>query len=182
MSHKRSRIIVLLMAGLLLFVSGSSFAGEDTKEPPKTHLNAHGERLQAGYLRASCWSYPSEDEPEVVITNCRDNVARWPRVDKLRAGQKIKIRIEYPDRPDGTIIKAYRRSGEEQGNGRVLAHRLIPVVNSENEIKAWKLVFTVDASGRHYYLDAGAYWDWTAADGHTYRDDAIWSFHVRTRG
>lgn len=173
-------LLAAVAAGLLgvLLVSGAALAHDH--RIPETVLKKGIRDLQAGTrVMESSWNRPSGDNEclnESIIYR-----TRFPEVDRVTAGSKLRVRVSKAQRPDSFVVAAYRavdENGQPVGEGRPLKRSLERVVRDGRTV-AWDAVFSVHRPGRDYYLISEGHWkDREGCGGDQF---AFWGFHVKTR-
>lgn len=162
----RRPLTAIWVAGLML--SGMTFQYvHAATEPPKTYLRDGDRRLQRGKLGSYCWV--SGDQGV-----CVDSLPSWPKAARVEADDKLRMRFRKKQKPTKLLLTTYKKvkkNGIPKGQGRHLDRRLKRVRNAGETI-GWKAIFTLERSGRHYYISAFARWD---------EGDASYFFHARTR-
>jgi hypothetical protein len=179
------RRVLILLAAVAVALVGVTVAAQPPPAQahdhriPKTVLQKGARELQVGLkVIDSNWSYRSS------ATECVDvsatYVYRFPEVDGVAAGSKLRARAHKSRRPDSFTVTAYHKldaNGLPSGEGQRLRSTLRPVVQDGRKV-AWDAIFFVNGSGRHYYLIAEGHWqDRQGCGGDQW---AHWSFHVRT--
>ena len=147
---------------------------------PKTVLKKGARELQAGLkVIDSNWSYPTVGNECVDVNTTY--IYRFPEVDRVAAGSKLRVRILKRQQPDSFMVTAYRRlnsNGIPSGEEHQLATSLKRVVHDGRTL-AWDALFYVNRPDRHYYLVTEGHWqDRQGCGGDQW---AHWSFHVKTR-
>ena len=178
------RLTIALLAamaiGLLgvLLVSGPAQAHDH--RIPKTVLVKGTKELQAGTkVYKSSWTQLFDEE------SCYQEVIeysyRFPEIDSVAAGAKLRVRISKTQRPDTFLVGAYRavdENGEPSGEARMLKRTLQRVV-VDGKTVAWDAIFSVKSPSRDYYLVTEGHWK--DREGCGADQFAYWSFHVKTR-
>jgi hypothetical protein len=147
---------------------------------PDTVLKKGTKGLQAGLLvNESSWNRPSGDNECVNINTFYRT--RFPELDRVAAGSKLRVRIFKAQRPDSFSVWAYEavdENGEPVGEARVLKRTLERVVRDGKTV-AWEAVFSGNRPKQDYYLVSGGLWqDREGCGGDQF---AYWSFHLKTR-
>lgn len=116
------------------------------------------------------------------MSHCVDNAWDFPNVDRVRADHRLKIRIKKAQKPRVFVLHAYDsvdEHGVPQGDRQNVDLALRRVTSSDGTTVAWDAVFKLADAGRHYYLKAGGLWE--DEEGSESDQDAVWTFHVKTR-
>jgi hypothetical protein len=172
---------VALVLGAGAVVSVQAPARAHDHQPPKAPFLYKGQReLQRGQWLAYCWTYPPNPDGTYTV-QCTDYAIDFPAADRVGAGSELRIRVLKIQRPENFVVQAWRRVNEYEvpiGSGQQLRSSLRRVVQ-DGETVAWDVIFRVNRPGRHYYLQARGLWD----DEHVEdaSQDAVWTFHVKTR-
>ena len=177
--------VLILLAAVAVALVGVTVAAQPPPalahdhRIPKTVLQKGARELQVGLkVIDSNWAYPTS------ATECVDVNAiyayRFPDVDRVAAGSKLRARILKIQRPDSFVVTAYRKldaDGLPSGEGQRLRASLKRVVQ-DGQTVAWDAIFFVNGSDRDYYLITEGHWqDQQGCGGDQW---AHWSFHVRT--
>ena len=171
-------LVALVMVGGMLAAAGRPAAAHD-HQIPRTVLKKGAQDLQVGRrVNESSWDQPSGN---LCVNQNAIYEMRFPGVDRVAAGSKLKVRILKIQRPDSFEIAAYPKLDKEglPVGGRVLRSTLVPV-KEEGRTVAWDAVFSVNRPDRDYYLVTQGHWQDSEGCGND--QFAFWSFHVRTGG
>lgn len=111
----------------------------------------------------------------------------WPAADTVKAGSKVRVRINKPEKPSTFKITAYKAVNDTNDEHRpawstaeVLSRTLTPIESNRGVIIAWNATFYVNESNRHYYITADG--EWEGADAALYSfGKAQDLFHLKTR-
>ena len=169
------KLIVMALVGALLGPLGVAQADHDTntKNPPRVRVIHDGEVVQRSFSHSFCWSYTTD---EYGVIQCGDGFADYPKAALIEGSPRVTLRIPYSAEPKRLRITAYRKvkekNGWEQtvGEGEHLEFSLKPH-REKGHITAWDAVFSLDESGRHYYLDVYA---------RLQQGDPAYALHLRT--
>jgi len=147
---------------------------------PKTTLMKGARELQTGLkVVDSSWTEPAGNGE--FVTQTASYIWRFPEVDRVAAGSKLRIRVLKSHRPDTFSIIAYPKVNEKgvpSGQGRQLSTSFKPVVQDGRTV-AWDVIFYVNRPLRDYYVVSEGHWkDSQGSDSDQW---AHWSFHVETR-
>ena len=181
MALRRQMTAVLfaaVLAGIAAIAEAPPAQAHDHRIP-STVLKEGAQDLQEG-LRVveSIWNYLVGGGQ--CTTKQALYVFRFPTVDRVAAGRRLRVRIFKGQRPDAYSVTAYRDVDEDNvpvGEGQALRRSLEPVVRGGTTV-AWDARFSVGRPARHYYLVTQGHWrDRQGCRGDQY---AFWSFHVKT--
>jgi hypothetical protein len=175
-------VLAVVLASLAL-VTATAQAGSFGDTPPKAVLMKGATVLQTGRAGSSCWTSYDEGSGNWVSL-CVDTIYTFPHADDLlRAGTKLHIRLNKPQRPESFVVTAYEGFDREQmvpiGEGRRLATNLRRV-ERDGKTVGWDVFFRVNQPDRHYYLAPGGTWK-RVPGTHISYGDGTWFFHVKTR-
>jgi hypothetical protein len=118
--------VALVFAALALFAAKAqaSEASEDSfaSRPPDAVLMKGNTTIQQGLRGSSCWSHWN-DEKDTWSSLCGDYfVDRFPRApEPLKAGSRLHIRVDKPERPEHFQIYAYK--GFDKGEHSAIGKR-----------------------------------------------------------
>src|SRR3954452_22549179 len=108
--------------------------------------------IQKGLRGSSCWSHWNEDK-DYWAAVCSDFfVYRFPRApEALRAGRRLHMRIDKPERPEDFKITAYK--GFDKGQHRPVGKRQrldanLRPVKRDGDTVAWNVFFRVNEPNR----------------------------------
>ena len=177
-----SRLMVIFLAsmalGLLGILLASGAAQAHDHQIPNTVLKKGAKELQAGTLvKESSWNAPAGGNE--CVNESAIYRTRFPEADIVAAGAKLRVRVSKAQRPDSFEIAAYRAvdaEGTPIGEGRLLNRTLGRVVRDGKTV-AWDAAFSVNGSGRDYYLISEGHWQ--DREGCERDQYAFWSFHAR---
>lgn len=174
---RRGHMLIVVLAAMVVALAGALVAQRPADahdhQIPKTVLMKGKEKLQAG--RTVGWSdwYSSAGNGECVHAHA-DYTFGFPRVDKVAAGSKLKVRIYKSQKPRPFHLAKVDKEGNPRGDVNV---RLKPVVRNEKTV-AWDAVFRVGRPDTRYRLLSEGYWkDREGCGGNQH---AFWSFQVKT--
>jgi hypothetical protein len=166
-------VLVTIAAALAGVLAAQEPASAHDHEIPKTVLMQGKEELQSGRkVGYSDW-YSSAGGGECVHAHA-DYDLRFPRLDDVAAGSKLKIRIHKHHKPRPFHLAEVDKEGVPRGEVDV---DLKPVVRGEKTV-AWDAVFRVERPDTRYRLVSEGYWQ----DREDCRGEqhAFWSFQVQT--
>jgi hypothetical protein len=175
-------VLLVVVAALMAALAASTPASAHDHEIPQTILKKGAKGLQVGTrVIESSWVHPAGENECVQVTAFYD--FRYPRVDHVAAGSKLRVRIFKAQRPDSFEIGAYPKvdeKGQPAGEGQRLQRTLEPVVRDGKRV-GWDAIFSVERPDRHYYLIGAGRWQDRDGCGNA-EQYAYWSFHVKTSG
>jgi hypothetical protein len=171
--------LAVVLAGSVLLTASAQAVSLD-REVPKATLMKGSQVLQKA--KGSWGSWHVYEAGKWVKTQSSDTDGRIiPRAAvSVRAGSKLHIRINKPQRPDRFSITAFRiASNREIREGRPLEKTYKPV-KRDGKTVAWDVYFRLKRPDRHYLLQP--YGKWKRVPGtHISYGDGAWYFHVKTR-
>ena len=156
--------------------------------PPRESLFVRGTLLQdskdGSYMN---WYYYDFKSNQWRNRSNDEGPFDWPAADTLKAGSKVRVRINKPEKPSTFKITAYKAVNNTNDQHRptwstaeVLSRTLTSVENNRGDVIAWNATFYVNEPNRHYYISADG--EWEGADA------ALYSFgkaqdllHLKTR-
>jgi hypothetical protein len=173
-------IMAVMLAGSAVFTATAQ-AGSFDRKPPNAVLMKDKTVLQTGIKGSTCWTYYRAGEG--WAGSCVDRLYRFPRADLVRAGSRLHIRINKPQRPETFKVYAYKGFDKEGmwpiGKPRRLDTTLRRV-ERDGKTVAWNVFIGVNRPDRHYYLETFGRWQ-DVPGTHISYGDALWFFHVKTR-
>lgn len=140
---------------------------------PKTVLMKGKKELQTG-LKVGWSDWFSRTGAGECVHAHADYALRFPRVDTVAAGSKLKVRVHKRQKPRSFALGKVDAEGNPRGEVGV---RLKPVVRNERTV-AWDAVFRVQRPDTRYRLIGEGYWkdrEGCGGDQH-----AFWSYQVKT--
>ena len=175
----RGRVTIVVLTTMVVALVGvlvaQGPASAHDHRIPKTVLMQGKEELQTGRkVEYSDW-VASAGGGECVHAHA-DYALRFPRVDNVAAGSKLKVRIYKSHKPRPFNMVEVDKEGNPTGEVSV---RLKPVVRNEKTV-AWDAVFRVDRPDTRYRLVSEGYWN--DREGCGGKQHAFWSFQVKTGG
>jgi hypothetical protein len=171
-----TRLIPIVLVALGLSWAAAPARANDHEEP-RTLLLANGQRLQSGVLWRGCWERREPDGTSVGW--CADGFPHFPKVDVVRPGTRVTVRILKSHRPREVWIEAWKKVdqfGMVVGEPQELVYKRRRVRLPEGV--AWDFSFTLSNAPRHYYLSVTGVW--RDEEGLRTLQDASWGFHLRT--
>jgi hypothetical protein len=178
----RSLALVVLVATMALagiaIVAAEAHAGSYSDKFPKQVLLKGDTVRQDGYFYYGTWNWYEAGEWEKVAA---DGTYDYPRADTVRAGSKLRIRINKPERPAAFRIRAYKevdRFSNPIGTGRLL-DTTFGRLERDGKTVAWNVYFRVNRSGRHYYLETRGQWARVASTHISYGHESL-HYHIKT--
>lgn len=178
----KSRIRPCVLACVTAIMLGSPSLGwAHDHAPPEATLRTQAGGTQEGRLNAYCWVVNVDPATGDYTQECVDAPTEYPSPVRVSSPERVRIRLHKPTRPELVVLRSSRTA---DGDERRLPILLKPVKDAA-DVVAWDVVFDVCHARRHYYLRLGAVWPDEEgaqdADGNPPSQDAIWTFHVRTR-
>lgn len=177
MKRQIAVVVLTLSTGILV----PNVAKGHDHEVPRVVSRRGGEQIQVGVDLASCWVQPSDTSDYTVA--CRDYPWRFPKMDRVRASQRLVLRIKKELMPTETLIHAWPRldeeTGEPSGKAIELEHLSRPVVNENDLTWAWDLVFELPEPSRRYYIRLSG--EWPDEEFPQESQTAQWTFFLRSR-
>jgi hypothetical protein len=173
-----SRRATSIAAGAVLLMSLLSPAWAHDHEPPLSVLTVQ-KAEQKGRLGTYCWTAPG-DQPDTYTQTCVDSIPTWPKAITADPRKQTRVRFHSATEPEDLTIAFWRHVDENKfptGDAHTLKTTLEPVLDENQEVIAWDLVFRLPARGRHLYLRAAGYWP--DQDGSGANQDASWTYHVK---
>ncbi len=181
---KRGRLwlSVVLVLGLVLasisVVAAQAHAGSFSDEFPKQVLMKGGTQLQDGYLNYGDWHWYEDGQWNGIYAD----YGPWPHAVVVRAGSKLHIRINKPERPAIYRIRAYKQDAENPGwpvgKGRVL-NTTFKRVERDGKTVGWNVFFRVNQPDRHYYLESYGRWARVPGTHISYGIESL-HYHLKT--
>ena len=179
-----SRAVMLVMmftamalAGIAIVVAEAR-AGSFSDEFPKQILMKGATVLQDGNFYYGTWnSYEAGEWNEVHA----DGFGGFPRADTVRAGSRLHIKTNKPERPASFRIRAYKQVGQFStpiGTGRLLNTTFRRIERDDKKV-GWNVFFRVNEPNRHYYLEAGGRWE-RVPGTHISYGNSHENFHIKT--
>jgi hypothetical protein len=174
---------MLVVAAMTVALVGIGLVGQEPASAhdhliPKTTLMKGATKLQTGLkVVDSSWTEPAGNGE--FVTQTASYIWRFPEVDRVAEGSKLRVRVLKSQRPDTFSIIAYPKvdEGAPSGQGRQLGASFKPIVKDGRTV-AWDVIFHVDRPLRDYYLVSEGHWkDRQGSDSDQW---AHWSFHVKT--
>ena len=180
----RTLVLVVMVATIALAsmaivaAEARAQAGSFSDEFPKLVLKKGETKLQAGRFYYGTWNWYEAGEWNRVHA---DGIGGFPQAETVRAGSRLHIKINKPERPANFSIRAYRRVDQFSnpiGTGKLLNTTLRPV-EREGKTVGWKVFFRVNEADRHFYLETG--WRWERVPGtHISHGHTHENYHVKT--
>jgi hypothetical protein len=176
---------MLLVAAMTVALGGIGLVDQEPASAhdhliPKTLLMKGPREVQTGLkVVDSSWTQPAGNGEFVTQTAIYS--WRFPEVDRVAAGSKLRVRILKSHKPDTFSIIAYPRvdeKGAPSGQGRQLSASFKPIVQDGRTL-AWDVIFYVNRPMREYYLLNEGHWKDRQGSGND--QWAHWSFHVKSR-
>jgi hypothetical protein len=150
------------------FITAAPATAAGPDEAPQATVRNGGEKIQRAPLTAWCW--PGEDGG----MGCSEvTPMKWPRVDVVEAGSRVRLRLHWSQRPRETHVDSYRsigRNGKPKDRGQDLEWRRSRVVRN-GETVAWDVIFRV-REVRHHYVKTMV---------HFRKGLLVWNAHVDAR-
>jgi hypothetical protein len=178
----RTLVLVMMIAAMALagtaIFSAEARAGSFSDGFPKQVLKKGATVLQHGYFFYGTWNWYEAGEWNKVYA---DGTYDYPRADTVRAGSKLRIRINKPERPAAFRIRAYKEVDQFSnpiGTGRLL-NTTFGRVERDGKTVAWNIYFRINRSGHHYYLETHGRWARVAGTHISYGHESR-HYHVKT--
>jgi hypothetical protein len=178
----RTLVLVVMVAAMALasmaIVAAEARAGSFSDGFPRQVLMKGATVLQHGRFYYGSWHWYEAGEWNRVDA---DGLGGFPRADAVRAGSRLHIRTNKPERPAAFRIRAYRRVDQFSnpiGTGRLL-NTTFRHIERDGKTVGWDVFFRVNGSNRHYYLET--YGRWERVPGtHISYGNSHENFHVKT--
>jgi hypothetical protein len=93
----------------------------------------------------------------------------WPKADKVRAGDRVRLRIHWKREPNRVFVDSYRGvqdNGKPAGEGASVGWHKEPV-RRNGDVVAWDIVFRLRAVREHYVKVLAKY-----------PEIVVWNVHV----
>ena len=106
----------------------------------------------------SSWTEPAGNGE--FVTQTASYIWRFPEVDRVAEGSKLRVRVLKSQRPDTFSIIAYPKvdeKGAPSGQGRQLSASFKPIVHDGRTV-AWDVIFYVNRPLSDYYLVSEGHW------------------------
>ena len=167
--------VALTLAGVAV-VAATAEAGSFSDGFPKQVLMKGGTKLQDGDFDYGGWHWYEAGEWKEIY----GDYGEWPHAVTVRAGSKLHIRINKPERPAVFRIKAYNKGehGWPVGKGRDL-NTTFKRVERDGKTVGWNVFFRVNRPASPYYLETYGRWA-RVPDTHISYGYESWHFHVKT--
>jgi hypothetical protein len=179
---RRALVLVMTATTMALasiaIVAAQAHAGSFSDEFPKTVLMKGATVLQHGRFYYGSWHWYEAGEWNRVDA---DGLGGFPRADAVRAGSRLHIKINKPERPANFSIRAYRKVDQFSnpiGTGRLL-NTTFRRVERDGKTVGWDVFFRVNGPNRHYYLETGGRWE-RVPSTHISYGNSHENFHIKT--
>jgi hypothetical protein len=171
-------VLAIALASIGAVTAEAQPASSFSDEFPKTVLMKGQTELQNGRFVYGTWHWYEAGEWNTIFA---DGIGGFPRADLVRAGSRLHIRINKPQRPEAFRILAYKvfEQGQLIGEGRRLDTTLRRV-ERDGKTVAWNVFFCVNRPDRHYYLETLGRWE-RVPGTHISFGRSSENFHVKTR-
>jgi hypothetical protein len=178
----RTLVVVVVVATTALasmaIVAAEARAGSSSDGFPKLVLMQCETELQGRQFYYGTWNQYKAGEWNKVYA---DGIGGFPQADTVRAGSRLHIKINKPERPASFKIRSYRRV--DQFSNPIGTRRLLDTtlrrVEREGKTVGWKVFFRVNEPDRHYYLETSGRWERVPGThisyGHSHEN-----YHVKT--
>ena len=169
---------MLVLAMALAVVAAKAQAGSFSDESPEQVLMKGTTVLQHGKFYYSTWHWYEAGEWNKVHA---DGIGGFPRADTVRAGSRLHIKLNKPERPATFRIRAYKKVDQFSnpiGTGRLL-NTTLRRVERDGKTVGWNVLFRVNEPNRHYYLEASGRWE-RVPGTHISYGSRHENFHVKT--
>jgi hypothetical protein len=171
-------VLTMVMAAIAV-VAAEARAGSFSDGFPKQVLMKGETKLQDGNFYYGTWNWYEAGEWNKVHA---DGFGGFPRADTVRAGSRLHIKTNKPERPAVFRIRAYYEEPEQWSTptekGRLLDTTLRRV-ERDGKTVGWNVFFRVREPDRHYYLETSARWE-RVPDTHISYGMSHENFHVKT--
>jgi hypothetical protein len=178
----RTSVFVMMIAMMALasivIVAAEARAGSYSDRFPKQVLMKGTTVLQDGNFYYGTWNWYEAGEWNRVHA---DGLGGFPRADTLRAGSRLHIKINKPERPTSFRIRAYKKVDQFStpiGQGRLL-NTTFRRIERDGKTVGWNVFFRVNEPNRHYYLETGGRWE-RVPDTHISYGNSHENFHIKT--
>jgi len=178
----RTLLLVVMVATIALasiaIVAAEARAGSFSDGFPKQVLMKGATVLQDGNFYYGTWNWYEAGEWNKVHA---DGLGGFPRADTVRAGSRLHIRTNKPERPASFRIRAYKKVDQFStpiGTGRLL-NTTFRRVERDGKTVGWDVFFRVNGPNRHYYLQTSGRWE-RVPDTHISYGASHENFHVKT--
>jgi hypothetical protein len=178
----RPLVLVVMVATMVLagiaIVAAEAQAGSFSDGFPKQVLMKGTTVLQEGNFYYGSWHWYEAGEWNRVDA---DGILDYPRADTVRAGSKLHIKINKPERPAAFRIRAYKkvdRFSNPIGTGRLL-NTTFRRVERDGETVGWNVFFRVNEPNRNYYLKTYGRWARVPGTHISYGDESR-LYHLKT--
>jgi hypothetical protein len=170
-------IATMALAGIAI-VAAEARAGSFSDGFPKQVLMNGATVLQDGSFYYGTWnSYEAGEWNQVHA----DGIGGFPQADTVRAGSRLHIKTNKPERPASFRIRAYKQVGQFStpiGTGRLL-NTNFRRIQRDGQTVGWNVFFRVNEPNRHYYLETGGRWE-REPGTHISYGNSHENFHVKT--
>ncbi len=180
------KVVMVLAVALasIAVVAVQAQAGSFDHRPPDQVLFKGTQSLQTGNAYSFEWHFYDNGSWRVRHYSYSPYEHNWPSAAVVKAGSRLRIKVDKPQRPTHFRIYAYKRLVAEGGEGwpagtpQLVQHSYGPVVRDGKTV-GWNVFFHVNESSRQYYLQVNESWD-SVPNTHISYGDATMFFHVKT--
>lgn len=173
-------VLAMALAGIAV-VATEAQAGSFSDRAPHPALMKGQKVLQHGKFNYSGWNWYEAGKWNLVYA---DGLGNYPRDGVLvRAGSRLHLKINKPEKPAIFKVIAYRNDREHPGwplgEGRSLDTTLRPMKRDDKTV-GWNAYFYVNRSDHHYLLETQGIWEEVPGTHISYGEDSM-HYHVKTR-
>jgi hypothetical protein len=172
-----SRTLVLVMMIATMALAGIAIVVAEARAGsfdgfPKQVLMKGATVLQDGNFYYGTWHWYEAGEWNGAHA---DGLGGFPRADTVRAGSRLHIKTNKPERPASFKIRAYKKFG---ATGRLL-NTTFRRIERDGKTVGWDVFFRVNEPNRHYYLETRGHWE-RVPDTHISYGTSHENFHIKT--
>ena len=162
MAARRGLVAALTVIVALLLAATAVFAASAYgNRPPEMGIHYKRVQLQEPKTIGYRWFYAEDGRYKVVAKNWdyddTDPFAgplTYPAVDRVPAGEKLRLRISHPTKPNAFSHTPFKirdfRAAASKGEGQWMHHKFVAVKRGGERHVAWDVVFSLEGKRPHY--------------------------------